>query len=46
MCLCADFTSFSNELESRRMRLGEAPKKAISEGVKQNPLSAKQRVLD
>lgn len=27
------------------MRLGEAPKKAISEGVKQNPLSAKQRVL-
>ena len=28
------------------MRLGEAPKKAISEGVKQNPLSAKQRVLD
>ena len=28
------------------MRLGEVPKKAISEGVKQNPLSAKQRVLD
>ena len=27
------------------MRLGEAPKKAISEGVKQNPLSGKQRVL-